>query len=218
MEKFIFKIEDTELDKDILRDIKISSYHPIQDENDNKFLVNKLSLGLKKLFLETGYLKVKEINKKQRKLYVELPSNHEEIFDNIDEYCQQLLENFINTEKEFKTWDIEWNTQEIEYVTDIKDSVLKITINDNTTINSNNNSIDIEEINIGDSVAVVLGLDSVSLLIDTMEARTKLFCYFIKVHKPITYIKEEREKIEEWNFTAKKKTEQIFIKTETNFA
>jgi hypothetical protein len=216
MEKFIFRIEENILNKDLFKNIYISSYQPIQDEKGNKFLLNKLSIDDKKLFLETGYLKVKDINREHNKIYLELTPEYQEIFDFLDECCLDLLQNFINTEEELKTWDIEWDSQEIEYVTDIHDSSIKVTINQNTTISMNKNNLSIDDINIGDSVAVVLGLDFVSLLIDTMEARTKLFCYVIDVHKHITYVKEEREKIDDWDFVAKKKTEQIFIKTETS--
>ena len=62
---YILKIEENEFS--VINNLQISDYNPIQDENQNKLLISKINLKLenddtyKKLFIETGYLKVKQV-------------------------------------------------------------------------------------------------------------------------------------------------------------
>ena len=214
MEKFIYKLDQN--DKTILSDLIIKEYCPIQDNNKNKLLINKLLLNNSKLFFETNYLKVVKIV--DNKLFLEIPESHVDLFNYLDQKCSVLLENLINSENELVTWDIKWDSQNIEYKSIINhnSNILKISITSDTNIKMNNNKICISDIKIGDIIGIVLGLDYISLLIESMIARTKLFCYYIEIHRTNQYYSEPREIINDWEFSSKIKSENIFIKQELN--
>lgn len=214
MEKIVYKI--TNNDSNIINDLTIGEYFPIQDNNNNKLLINKLLSNNKKLFIESEFLKV--IKVENNKLLLELPSNYKNFFNILDEKCLNLLENLINNESELDTWDIEWDSQNIEYksIVDSSSNILKINTNSNTKIKFNNKNTDITQIKEGDLVGLVLGLDYISLLIDSMIARTKLYCYFVEIHRPNHYKIEQRETINNWDFSSKIDSSNIFIKTDTN--
>ena len=213
MDSFLFKIEKDNIDE--LNNIKINEYHPIQDGNDNKILINKLTINGNKILIETNYLKVEDVLLDKNKVIINLSENYINLFNKIDEICQKLLEDLLNSDDELETWDINWDSQKIQYNSLLnEDSMLKLNINSKTTIKLNSSdNCNIENINAGDYVALVIGLDYISLLVDTMEARTKLYCYFIQLHKQNVYIKEERETIDNWTFSNKLNPENIFIKT-----
>lgn len=211
MNKFIYKLNQNE--KTILTDLIIKEYCPIQDNYNNKLLINKLSLNDSKLFFETDLVKVIHID--NTKLHIELPQSHIELFNYLDQQCLILLENLINEETELDTWDINWDSQNIQYkpILDIDSNILKINIGINSTIKINSKQVNFENIKIDDTIRIVLGLDYISLLVDSMIARTKLYCYFIEIHRPLQYKSEPREIINTWEFSSKVKSENIFIKT-----
>jgi hypothetical protein len=234
-ERIVYKIDTKDfVEKDILSNLKITEYLPIQDNGtNNKFIVNKLGIGDlgKKLFIETSYLKVLSVD--GNKLYLELPQSHIDFFDTIDDKCAELLGDLVNGESnldiselygqmdlmgynDVDTFDI--TNVEYKSLIDTNSGIIKINIFSSTTIKQSGKNISSSKINPGDDVRLVIGLDYISLLVDTSNllARTKIYCYFIEVSKKYTYVPIPREKINNWEFTSceKKKTD-IFIKTDT---
>ena len=217
----ILKVEDC--DDSVIDKIVISNYYPI-DDNDNKLLISKLNIDEtdhKKIYIETDYLKVKQVDIEKNKIIVEVSEGCKNLFNSIDEKCKTLLEELINSDRELGTWDIEWDSEKIDFITLINEETstgeygdMKLTINNNTVIKNLSNKISIEDIAENDTIAIVYSLDYISFLLDTMQARTKLFTYYIKVIKQNKYIKEERIIIDDWNFTAKQNLSNIFIKSD----
>jgi len=224
MNKIVYKIEQD--NSNILLNLKINEYFPIQDNSNNKLIINKLLLENSKLYLETGYLKILDIDYDNSKLYVELPKSHIDFFNNLDELCQHLLEHLLNGNTELNIAELveslninsDDDDLNIQYKSLLNDdsNILKVNIFSNTTIKHNDNNLDIEKIKSGDLVGLVLGLDYVSLLVDTdsLIARTKLYCYFIQIHKQHIYNPEPRETIKNWDFSSKLGSENIFLKTD----
>ena len=219
MIKQVHKIEQDDIIT--LTKLKINEYCPIQDNSNNKLIINKLTLNESKLYLETGYLKVIDVQSNLSKLYVELPKSHIDFFNNLDDLCIGLLENLINGESELDITELteclNFEYQNIQYknILDDGSNVLKINIFPNTTIKHNSNVLNINDIKPGDLICLVMGLDYVSLLVntDSLVARTKLYSYFIQMHKQHIYNPEPREIIQSWNFSSRPKTENIFLKT-----
>ena len=87
MNKFVYKIEHDNID--LLNDLQIKEYLPIQENlSNNKLIINKLELNDLKLFFETGYLQV--VNIEYNKLYLKLSKQHIEIFNFLDNKCSEL--------------------------------------------------------------------------------------------------------------------------------
>jgi hypothetical protein len=224
MNRIVYKIDDENIN--ILKNLKVDECCPVEDNNGNKIIINKLLLGENKLFLETKYLKVININYNDKKIYLELPKSHVNFFSELDEISSTLLADLINgntnldINEMFECLDIYFNNLEnIQYKSILEENtnILKINIFPNTTIKNknNNNVLSINDINPGDFIGVVLGLDYISLLVDndSLLARTKLYCYFIQIHKQHIYKPEPRETINDWNFSSKLTSENIFLKT-----
>ena len=70
MIKQVHKIEQDDIIT--LTKLKINEYCPIQDNSNNKLIINKLTLNESKLYLETGYLKVIDVQSNLSKLYVDV--------------------------------------------------------------------------------------------------------------------------------------------------
>ena len=215
---FIFKIEENNIER--INEIRINKFNPIEDNNSNKLLINKVSLlNNDKILIETGYLKVKNICKDKKKLFLEINANHKNFFNKIDEKCKEVLQELINSDKEISTWNINWDFDKINYNKIISEDndELKVLINTSTNIKiDNQNELKIEDIKEGDNVALLLGLDYISLLLNPLHARSKLYCYYLNISRPNKFISEERIKIDSWNFSSKKEINNIFIKTELN--
>ena len=219
MDKYIYKIEQD--DMNTLKELKIKEYFPIQDDLNNKLIINKLTFNDSKLFIETVYLKVIKIE--ENKLYLELPESHILLFNNLDDICSELLEKNINGNSDLDMLKYLYSENKINFenilyksILEEDTKILKINIFSTTTIKLGNNIVSIKEIKSNDMIGVVLGLDYISLLMDveSLIARTKLYCYFINIYKPPVYNPEPREVINEWEFTSKIKSENIFIKTQ----
>ena len=230
MDKIVYKIEHDDFNS--LLDLKINEYCPIEDNLNNKLIINKLLLNNSKLFLETKYLKVLNIDYENSKLYLEIPNSYIDFFNNLDEICVKLLENLFNTNSDLEIMDLiestyinnsDHNIQYIHFLEE-KSNILKINIFSNTTIKYNKTEQTINDINqtindikSGDYVRLVLGLDYISLLVENpLIARTKLYCYFIQINKQHVFNLESREVIKDWNFSD---SNNIFLKmniTETD--
>jgi hypothetical protein len=223
MNRIVYKISDE--NTNILENLKVDECCPVEDNNGNKIIINKLLVGVNKLFLETKYLKVIKINHSEKKIYLELPKSHVNFFSELDDVSSILLTNLINgntnldINEMFECLNIDLNNLEnIHYKSILEENtnILKINVFPNTTIKNNNNDVlSIHDINPGDFMGVVLGLDYISLLVDndSLLARTKLYCYFIQTHKQYIYKPEQRETISDWNFSSKLASENIFLKT-----
>jgi len=222
MNKVVYKIDDNNIS--FLTNLEINELFPIQDNNNNKMIISQLVLNDQKLFLETCFLKV--IKVEYNKLYLEIPSTHINCFNYIDSHCSKLLEDIINDnsqlspnlDKIIDTLEMDFDyIQNVDYksIIDPETNILKIIIFSNTTIKSGNNQISIDNINTGDFVCLLLGLDYISMLLsnDNLIARTKLYSYFIQVHKTVQVKLEQRETINNWDFTSKLKSDNIFVKT-----
>ena len=219
----VYKIEDNNIN--MLKDLEINEYCPIEDNNGNKIIINKLLSNGSKLYLETTYLKVIEIDYDSKKIYLELPKSHIIFFNELDEICSELLVNLLNCNTKLEIGELVNslkidlnNLENIQYKTILEEgnNILKINVFENTTIkNKNNNILSLDNINPGDYVGILLGLDYVPLLVDNdfLIARTKLYCYFIEIHKQHIYKPEARETINDWNFSSKLSSENIFLKT-----
>lgn len=234
-DRIVYKIDSNNFEEqnNILLNLKVIEYLPIQDtKTNNKLIVNKLSVddNGKKLFIETSFLKVKSID--SNKLCLELPKNHIDFFYKIDEKCTELLGELVNGNSELDITELykhvsmneydymeNLDIEDIEYKTLINDdsNIIKINIFPNTTVKQFDKNIPISKIKQDDEVRLLIGLDYISLLIDTpnLLARTKIYTYFIDVKKKYTFISQEREKINNWNFTSSNEKQNIFIKTST---
>ena len=225
MNKFVYKIGIENLS--VLNGLVISETLPIEDNNGNKLVINKLTLKDSKVFFETVYLKViKIIN---NKLYLELPESHIELFNWLDDKSTELLEKLMDLDNTNVSEIIECFNQSNENMEDIEykpllgenTNVLKINIFSDTTIKLSGKTVSVDEIKSGDMVGLVLGLDYISLLIENNSdkynpiARTKLYCYYVEIHRSYKYIPEPREKINQWEFSSKLGSENIFVKTVT---
>jgi len=223
MDRTVYKIEYD--NSEILNKIKIDEYFPIENNHNEKLFISKLSLNNSKLYIETGYLKVLEI--KNNKLYLELPVSHINFFNHLDDICSNLLENLLNGEiEDIDVLELETfiktcysDEPNINYKSIIEDNsnVLKINIFPNTVIKHLNKIVKPQNINTGDLVAVLFGLDYISLLMDndSIVARTKVYSYFIELHKKHIWNSEKRDTIEKWEFSSKINSDDIFIKTNT---
>ena len=157
--------------------LNIENYYFLENSN-NKYLINRINIcNNKKLYIETDYLKVKEVNIENNKLILE-PINNSliNIFNSLDEKCKLLLQNLIDSDETLDTLNIEWNSDNIQYNTifNNNNNLIKIYINKDTTIKHNSHQISINDINIDDNVAIMIGVDLIALLLDTMQAKTKL--------------------------------------------
>lgn len=221
MNKFVYKIEQE--NQDLLSQLRINNSLPIEDNNGNKMIINKLLLEDSKLFFETTYLKV--LNVSTNKLYLEIPKSHIDLFNYLDDKCVELLENLmlgkfdIDIDKIFESRDLNVNYEDITYkpIIDEKSNILSINVFTDTRIKQHGKIESLNNIKPNDYVGLVLGLDYISLLIDSKSllARTKLYCYYIEIHKQYIYKQEPRETIDEWKFSSKLKSDNIFIKTNT---
>ena len=224
MNRIVYKIEDDN-NINVLRDLKINEYCPIEDNNGNKIIINKLLLNENKLYLETTYLKVIEVDYDSKKIYLQLPDSHVNFFNELDEISTSLLVNLLNGNSELDIVDLVeslninyYDLENIQYKSILEENsnILKINIFSNTTIKNKNNTIlSLGDVNTGDYVGILLGLDYVSLLVDNNLpiGRTKLYCYFMQIHKQHIYKPETREIIKDWNFSSKLSSENIFLKT-----
>lgn len=238
MERIVYKINsDSSIENDqeltnILSNLNIIEYLPIIDSSTNsKLIVNKIGVGEHgiKLYVETSYLKVMEIN--NNKLFLKLPESHYDFFNQIDDKCTDLLADLVNGETKHDIAELygqidlmnydnvdNFNSSDIEYksLVDENSDIIKINIFSNTTIKRGNKVIDLSEINTDDEVRLVLGFDYISLLVDTSRliARTKIYSYFIDVNKKYAYVPQIREKINKWEFSPSNNL-NIFIKTNT---
>ena len=228
--RIIYKIDNNDDEFNILSDLKIIECLPIHDcKTDHKLVVNKLGIGDMglKLFIETSYLKVLSID--EIKLCLKLPQSHIDFFDTMDDKCAELLGKMVNGETELDITELygqidlmgynnieTFDIANVEYksLIDTNSGIMKINIFSDTTIKHSGKNISSSKIKPGDDVRIVLGLDYISLLIDSSNllARTKIYSYFIDVSKNYTYVPSSREKIDDWKFTSNKKTD-IFIKT-----
>ena len=94
MNLIVYKIGDENIN--MLKNLKINECCPIEDNNGDKIIINKLLIGESKLFLETQYLKVIKVNHKDKKIYLELPKSHVNFFNELDDITSVLLEDLIN--------------------------------------------------------------------------------------------------------------------------
>ena len=211
-ERIIYKIDSDDIEKgiNILSNLKIIEYLPIHNNTtNNKLIVNKIGIGDAgtKLYIETSYLKVLEIS--GNKLYLKLPQSHIDFFTQIDDKCSELLGDLVHGETELdiselygqidlmgyndvETFDI----TNIEYKSLIDDNtdVMRINVFENTTIKQSGKDISISQINPDDDIRLVIGLDYISLLVESTEllARTKIYSYFIDKKKIYTYVPQSR--------------------------
>jgi hypothetical protein len=241
MERVVYKIDnDNDNDNnnesnkqiDILSNLKIIEILPIQDTlSDNKLIINKLCIDnghtQSKLFIETSYLQVFAIE--DNKLHLKLPPSHISFFNQIDDKCTELLGDLVNGESDLEICnfnELTCNSPEnfdlynIEYkslISSTNSDTMKINIFSGTTIKYGTKEIDKSKINIGDTIRLVIGLDYISLLVDTLNivARTKIYSYFIDVSKKYNYIPQSREKINNWVFSSNSNNSNVFIKTNT---
>lgn len=234
MNRVVYKINDDFVNQiNILSELNINESVPIEDTtSNNKMIVNKLCIGRdsqKKMYIETLLLEVLFVS--NNKLHLRLPESHINFFNSIDDKCTELLSDLVNGETDFDMDKLCENIDNLDLTNiefksiisnDLKtnnENILKINIFSNTTIKQGNKLIDCSKIKVGDSVRLVLGLDYISLLIDTTNliARTKLYCYLIDVSKKYIYNPEPREKIVNWEFSPdnKQDNKNIFIKTNT---
>lgn len=228
MNRTIYKIEHDDFDV-LTSGLNISEYFPIQDNNSNKLVVNKLSLDKNKLFIETGFLKIMQVDNTNKKIYVELPQSHITFFNKLDELCGLLLSYLLAGETSLSLCEllahIDDDNMDLEninykYILEDDSNILKVNIFENTTIKSTNGTLSLETIKPDDMVGFVFGLDYISMLINSspinstsLDARTKLFCYYINVYKQHKYNPEPREIITDWNFSSKINSNNIFLKT-----
>ena len=174
------------------------------------------------LYLIT-YLKV--LNVTTNKLYLEIPKSHIDLFNYLDDKCVELLENLmlgkfeIDIDKIFESRELNVNYEDITYKPIINENsnILSVNVFTDTRIKQHGKSDSLNNIKPNDYVGLVLGLDYISLLIDSKSllARTKLYCYYIEIHKQYVYKHEPRETIDQWKFSSKLKSDNIFIKTNT---
>jgi hypothetical protein len=223
MDKFVYKIESEKLET--LNDLVIRESFPIEDNRGNKLVVNKLTLCGTKVFFETVYLKVLKVS--HNKLYLELPDSHIKLFNWLDDKSTELLEKLLDNSDNKDISDISdifecfVEIPDIEYKSLLDDgsNIIKINVFSDTTIKLFGKTVELDEIKPNDYVGLVLGLDYISLLVGTdlksLLARTKLYCYYVEIHKQHTYNPEPREKINQWEFSSKLKSENIFVKTQT---
>ena len=135
MNRKVYRIEEDNIN--LLEDLSINEYCPIEDNNANKIIINKLLSNGSKLYLESTYLKVINVDYDSQKIYLELPNSHINFFNELDEICSELLVNLLegNTELEISELvnslklDLN-NLDNIQYKTILEESncVLKINV------------------------------------------------------------------------------------------
>lgn len=225
MEKFVYKIEQ-QVENAFFNNLIINTCNPIKDLHENNIIVNKLGLtnSSSKIFIETELIMVHSIDYDNNKIILELDDIHQHFFNLLDSHCSNLLINLIN---EDNINDLNSSIKNISnskfdtinYMPMLDGKYLKLKIFPNTTIKLNGIDAKLNNINTNDTVRLVLSLDQILLLINfnsnniiDLEAKTKIYCYFIDTHKVTNYVNEQRENITEWNFSSINPN-KIFIKT-----
>jgi hypothetical protein len=204
------KIDDSESNK-ILDDLSIYDYSPIKYK-DNNLLICKVGIDNTQIFFETGFLQIVSIE--SNKVYVKLNLATKDFISNLEITCKNLLQKLLNTNENIKSWNIDWNFNHIDYISSIRDDdIFCFNINSKTNIKYNNDNILVTDIQVEDLIAFVIGLDYITFLVDTHEAKTKLFTYFAKVNRIGKFTKIIRPEIKELNFESKLDINNVFIKT-----
>ena len=201
---FVFTPTQT---KDDISDLKIIDSRLLIDEYSNRLLVNKIDIDNKKLYIETDFLKIKNIitNSKDNiayKIVFEASDKLKNIFNILDEKCKLLLEELVNSDK-INTLINNNSTKlfdKIDYYSIINDQTneFKIYANNLTMVEYESEQISIKDMDINDSVSIVLNIDYISFLIDKSQARTKFYTNFIKV-EPVEEVNVEEVNVEEVN-------------------
>ena len=95
MNKFIYKLDLNY--QSILSKLNIDEYCPIQDNNNNKLLINKLLLNNSKLFFETDFLKVIKVDNNKPFRIKYMFENYDIIFDTpcreYDKFTNEYIRN-----------------------------------------------------------------------------------------------------------------------------
>ena len=84
---------------DTIKNLNISESNVVIDEYWNRLLVNKINIHDKKAYIQTPYLKIKNIITNNNdniayKIVLESTDDLINFLNNIDEQCKLLLENF----------------------------------------------------------------------------------------------------------------------------
>lgn len=223
MEKFIYRIGQ-QSETELFDNLVIKASNPIQDDEGNNIIINKLGLlnSSSKIFIETDLIKVSNIDYINNKIILELDEIHQNFFNLLDLHCSNLLidavnENSVNdlniniksiSNKKFNT--ISYKSILDDNSNNGNNNNLKLKIFSNTTIKLNGCDSTLSNINVDSTARLVLGLDQILLLINfdsltnniDLEAKTKVYCYFMDTHQIINFVNEQRENITEWNFSS----------------
>ena len=212
---YIFVIGGKDDVSNISDNLAIHDVFDVRDRSQKRLILSKLLLNNNKLLIESNFLKVVSLDLKKNKIILELDSESDKVFRLLDNKAIDLLGELLSENNE-KMDGVELNMEgELTYVPLISDenssiNTLRLCLDSKTTLKYNKNSIELEQIKVGDMFRFLIEIESINLYPNELVCHLKVYCHMGEIYRTNTYKLNKRTPIN--NYTFSTDVESVFQK------
>lgn len=182
---------------------KINEIYDVRDRSNNRFIYNEVLYKGEKIFIETNFGRVKNIDLVHKKTIIEFDSESLNFFDNLDNRCVNLLGDLFENNDEFINMIGDFD-KNLEYNSLIKENSknIKFKFDIDSNIMHNDQKINFTDLKIDDMVRTLISVESINLYTDEGIAFLRLYVHVCDVYRPKVYNFQKKCNIINYKFSS----------------
>jgi hypothetical protein len=186
-----------------LDNLKINDSYDVRDKSNKRLVYNELIINDSKLYIETNFNKIININNDNRKLCILLDNELHSFFEDLDNKVVLLLDELFEN-NDFLNLLGDFDSNNIQYNSIIKENnnTVKFKIDNDTEITYNNNNININDIKENDYIRMLLSIESINLYPNETICFLRFRIHLIDIYRYKTINLNSNYKLNNFKFTS----------------